>query len=78
MTTIELKNRVIDKVNDLTDDELLMDLIKLIDDSSDENYIYRLSDKHKIAINVATDQIRQGNSLTNQQADKEINEWLNK
>jgi hypothetical protein len=77
MTTIELKRRVIDKVNKVNDESLLMDLMRLLDDSDDKE-IHRLSYEHKIAIQTAINQIDSGDFLTNDQADKEIDEWLNK
>ena len=78
MTTNELKHKVIDKINELNDDSILKDLIRLIEDSTDDNEIYRLSDNHKKAINTAIDQIEKGDYLTNEQSNKEIDEWLKK
>jgi RNA polymerase-binding transcription factor DksA len=78
MTTKELKHTVIDKVKELEDDNLLNDLIKLIDDNSIDNDIYQLSDNHKAAIDIAIKQIENGDYLTNEQSNKEIDEWLNK
>lgn len=77
MTTMELKRRVIDRVNKVNDASLLMDLMRLLDDS-DDNEIHRLSQRHKIAIQTAINQIENGDFLTNDKADKEIDEWLNK
>ena len=78
MTIIEMKNQVIGKINQLTDDELLMDVYKLLNDSLIDSEIYRLSDNHKVAIDTAINQINNGDFLTNNQANKEIDEWLNK
>lgn len=78
MTTIEMKNQVIGKINQLTDIELLMDVYKLLNDSPMDSEIYRLSDNQKVAIDTAIDQIYNGDFLTSEQANKEINEWLNK
>lgn len=77
MTIIEMKNQVIGKINQLTDNELLMDVYKLLDDSLVDSDVYRLSDNHKIAIDRAISQIDNGDFLTNDQSNKEINEWLN-
>ena len=77
MTTIEMKNQVIGKINQLTDNELLMDVYKLLNDSLADSDVYELSDNHKIAIDRAISQIDNGDFLTNDQANKEINEWLN-
>jgi len=78
MTTIELKHKVIDKVNQLEDDNVLNDLIRLIEDGFDDNELYMLSDHHKNAINLAIDQIEKGDYLTHEQSNKQIDEWLNK
>lgn len=78
MTTIEMKNQVIGKIKQLTDKELLMDVYKLLDDSIVDSEIYRLSDDQKIAIETAINQINNGDFLTSEQSNKEINEWLNK
>lgn len=78
MTTIEMKNQVIRKINQLTDTELLMDVYKLLNDNLVDSEIYRLSDNHKVAIDTAINQINNGDFLTSEQANKEIDEWSNK
>ncbi len=78
MTTKELRHKVINKINKLDDENLLNDLIRLIDDSTEDKEIYRLSDNHKKAINIAIDQIENGDYLTNKQSNNQIDEWLNK
>jgi hypothetical protein len=78
MTTKELRHKVIDKVNELEDENLLHDLIRLIDDSTDDNERYRLSDNHKKAIKQAIVQIEKGDYLTNEQSNQQIGKWLNK
>jgi hypothetical protein len=77
MTSAELKNQLIAKINKLSDEALLQDVIKLID-NTEESETFILSDDHKNAVNIAIDQINTGHFLTNDQANKEINEWLNK
>jgi len=78
MTSIELKNKVIGKINQVNDDDILNEIYKLLDDSFEDAEIYQLSENHKIAIETARNQIDKGEYLTNDQANKEIGEWLNK
>ena len=78
MTSIELKNKVIGKINQLNDDEILNEIYKLLDDNDEDTEIFQLSENHKIAIEIARNQIDKGEYLTNEQANKEIREWLNK
>lgn len=78
MNTKELKHKVIDKINQLEDDNLLIDLIRIIDNSAIDNEIYRFSENHKKAIDTTIDQIEKGDFLTNEQSNKQIDEWLKK
>ena len=57
MTTVELRNQVIGRINQLTDDELLMDVYKLLNNSVLDTEICRLSDDHKIWMTRAISQI---------------------
>ena len=78
VTTIEMKNQVIGRINQFTDNKLLMDIYKLLNNSFIDPEIYRLSDNHKIAIDTAISQINNCDFLTGEQSNKEINEWINK
>ena len=78
MTTKELKGKVIGKINETNDDEVLTDVCIILDDSYEETEIYQLSENHKAAITLGINQIKLGKYLTNEQANKEADEWLNK
>jgi hypothetical protein len=78
MTNKELKHQLIERVIKLTDDNLLMDLIRLIDNDNIDNDIYTLSENHKLAIEKAIKQIENDDYLTNEQSNKEADEWLSK
>lgn len=78
MTTIEMKNQVIGKIHQLNDDELLIDVFKLLNNVIEDSDVYRLSDHHKIAVDRAISQIANDDFLTNDQSNKEVDEWLNK
>ena len=78
MTSIELKNKIINKVRQVDDEEVLNEIYKLLDDSLEDTEIMMLSENHKSAIEVAKEQIEEGEYLTNEEANKEIGKWLNK
>lgn len=78
MTSIELKNKIINKVRQVNDEEVLNEIYKLLDDSLEDTEIMMLSENHKNAIEVANEQIEKGEYLTNEQANKEMDKWLNK
>lgn len=78
MTKLELKNTLIGKINDTKDENILIEVYKLLNTDFEDQEIYQLSKSHVIAINTAIEQIKNGEFIYNVQADKEIDEWLNK
>jgi len=76
MTVVELKNKLIGKINQTENSEILEDMIRLFDIEDSELPVYELSVEQKSAINEAREQYRKGNVLTGEQAEKEIGEWL--
>lgn len=78
MTTKELSHRVIKKIKEFDDENLLHDLIRIIEDSTDDNAIFLLSENHKKAINQANGQVEKGDYLANAQSKQQIDECLNK
>jgi len=77
MKTTELKKRVIRKIFSIEDEILLKDVSKLIGVSCDEEEIYHLSDKQLKAVEEAQEQYLRGEYVTNEELEKEIEEWLN-
>lgn len=78
MTALELKRNVILRLNQTEDIEILTDIYNILADSNEDSVIIRLSDGHKNAIKIADEQIANGDFLSNEQADFEIEQWLNK
>jgi hypothetical protein len=78
MTSMELKNKVINKIRQINDDEILKDIYKLLDDSVEESETMSLSKNHRKAIEKAKVQIENGDYLTNEQSNNAISQWLNK
>ncbi len=78
MSTIELKKRLIDKIQKTDNENLLGEAFRLLEMESEDIEIYKLNDGQKKAIEEARKQIKNGQFLTDEQAGKEIDEWLNK
>jgi len=76
MSTIELREQIIEKLNHIDDDSFL-NAIKTIIDSKVEDGIYLVSDFQKKRIDLGRDQLRKGKSIPNKALQKEIDQWLN-
>jgi hypothetical protein len=78
MSTVELRKRLIDKIQKTDDDQLLEEACRLLEMEEEEMDIYKLSDAQKEAIALSRQQIKEGKYLTDEQANQEIDEWLEK
>jgi len=76
MTEIEIKKRLIEKISRLKNEYLLQELYRLVENEESETDIYKFSEEELNAINEAMNQYRSGNILNSDEADKEIDEWL--
>ncbi len=78
MSTIELRKRLIDTIQRTENESLLQDAYRLLSLESEDMEVFVLSGEQKEAVQEAKQQIKNGQFLTNDQADKEIDEWLSK
>ena len=78
MSTTELKKRLIDKIQKTDNENLLEEAYRLLELETQDIEVYKLTDDQRKAINEARQQIKNGEFLTDEQANKEIDEWLNK
>jgi len=78
MSAIELRERLIEKIRETNDENILEEAYRLLDLETNDTKIYKFDDDQKTEIDTCRLQINQGQFLTNDQANKEIDEWLNK
>lgn len=78
MSTVELRKRLIDKIQKTKDERILEEVYRLLELENEDMEMYKLNDDQKAAINEARQQIKSGLFLTEEQANKEIDEWGNK
>ena len=75
MTTAELKKVLIRKIAGINDEEFL-NALKTIIDSKSESTIYITTPEQQVKIKEGQAQIANGESLTNEQVEKETDKWL--
>ncbi len=76
MSTIELRHHIIEKLS-LIDDDSFLNAIKTIINSKVKERVYKLSDFQKKRIESGRDQLKNGQSISNDTLQKEIDQWLN-
>jgi hypothetical protein len=75
MSTIELKKKIIDQLSHI-DDISFLKAIKTLVDSKAEGEIYKLSEFQKERIREGREQLRKGQTISNQALQKEMDQWL--
>jgi hypothetical protein len=78
MSSSELRKKLIDKIQSTKDDRLLEEVYRLLDLDKENLEVYKLNDDQKFIVNEARFQIKNGQHLTDEQSNKEIDEWLSK
>ncbi|MGE5357338.1 MAG: hypothetical protein ACM3PT_13990 [Deltaproteobacteria bacterium] len=79
MTATELKKKIIDKIQLIENEDLLKETYRLIDiEFEDIESPYPLSPEMINAVSEARNQINKGDYLTHEQANAQIEEWLDK
>ena len=78
MSTIELRKRLIDKIQKTDNENLLEEAYRLLELETQDIEVYKLTDEQRKAVNEARQQIKDGQFLTDEQANNEIDEWLKK
>ena len=78
MTVTELRKRLIGKINQTDNNEILEEMYRLIVNEETDDRIYKLSDEQINAVEEAQEQFKNGQFLKSEQADNEIEEWLDK
>ena len=78
MSTIELRKLLIEKIQLTDDDKLLEEAFRLLEVEIEESDVYILNDKQKEAIDEGRKQIINGEYLTDEESNKEMDEWLSK
>jgi len=77
MSTIKLKNKILRKIEGINDDYLLEEVLALLEFETNTKTI-ELTTAQISAIDEARDQIKNGEYFTNEEVEKEIDQWLNK
>ena len=71
------KEKIINRIKELEDINLIDDINRLLEIEFDDS-TYKTNENQKNAIREARNQIKKGDTLTENQADNEIDEWLEK
>ena len=76
MSTVELKEQLIEKIRKTDNEIILEEVYRLLDIETSDLKVYYFSDEERNEVKAAVNQINNGQYLTNVAANKEIEQWL--
>jgi hypothetical protein len=77
MTTTDLKEKLIERIRRTEDLQLLEEISRLLE-LQEPDRIYHVNDQQRKNMSEGKEQIRNNQSISNEDANKDIDEWLNK
>jgi hypothetical protein len=75
---VELKEKLIEKINNTDDAELLEELLLLFDLESKTEEVYKLGQEEEEAVNEGIYQLKNGLFVSNEESNRRADEWLKK
>ena len=76
MSTVDLRHIIIEKLS-LIDDTSFLKAIKTIVESKADEKVYQLSDIQKKRIAASREQVKNGQTISNEELNQEVLQWLN-
>lgn len=77
MSTAEIKQKLIEKINSIENDDLLLEATRLLEiEMNESEKPYQLSVEMESAVNESKEQFKNGKYLEHKNANSEIDEWL--
>lgn len=77
MSTLELKEQLINRIQITDDDDILCCLLKMLEFEMNNSENYKLNKVQKESIEISKKQIINGEVYTEEEANKLTDEWLN-
>jgi predicted transcriptional regulator len=79
MSTTELKEKLIAQINNTDNDELLSEILTMLYvESRSINGVYQMSEAEQEAVEDGIKQIENGQCVSDEEANRQIEEWLRK
>ena len=78
MSTLELRKRLIDKIQKTDNVSLLREAYRLLEIEEEDLELYKLTEEHRSMVNEARQEIKNGKFLPDDEANNAIDEWLGK
>ena len=78
MSTVELRKQLIDKIETISDDNILAELYRFVEINESDDEVYDLSPEIISAINEGLEDVKNGRVKSHEEVKRTMTEWLSK
>ena len=78
MISIELKNQVKERIDQVNDAYLLEEILNLIDFETSKEELFSIPSDHQKELDISIAQMKKGQTISNELVDKKVQQWLSK
>jgi hypothetical protein len=78
MISIELKNQVKERIDQVNDAYLLEEILNLIDFETSTDEIFIIPKEHQKVLDISIEQMKNGQTTSNELVDTKVQQWLSK
>jgi len=76
MSTIELKNKVIERLEDVNQPHLLEEILSLIEMETRSEEVFMIPEEHKADLEISLQQLKEGKTVPNDVVNERVQKWL--
>ncbi len=77
MTKAQLKNKILEKIKNLENPDLLEEIYRFLELETSDLEVYKLTPEQQKSIEEGLDDYKKGNIMTDKDVNDEIDKWLN-
>ena len=78
MSILELQDKLIDKIKNTKENYVLEEVYRLLELESETNQVHQLTLEQNRLIDISLKEFEKGNVFSDEEVNKETEEWLNK
>ncbi|MCB9310885.1 MAG: hypothetical protein H6567_12575 [Lewinellaceae bacterium] len=76
MAVSELKNHIKNRLDTVTDENILEEILNLINFGSDKEEMFIIPSEHVLELEKSLEQMRNGDTMSNEEVDAKVKKWL--
>ncbi|MDF1695372.1 MAG: hypothetical protein P1U56_06055 [Saprospiraceae bacterium] len=76
MSTVELKNKVLERLEEVNQPHLLEEILNLIEIETRSEEVFIIPEEHKADLEISLQQLKEGKTVPNEEVNERVQKWL--